>query len=91
MINVPKNLCISVNSSGYLSDDMYSSQLLWVEKNCFNSLSIFFKYSKPEEVPFDGGKPYTPPPTPVTAEADKSGEGGEEEAMGYFQKLAEEA
>ena len=45
--------------------------------------------SKPEEVPFDGGKPYTPPPTPVTAEADDKGE--EEEAMGYFQKLAEEA
>ena len=45
--------------------------------------------SKPEEVPFDGGKPYTPPPTPVTAEADNKGE--EEEAMGYFQKLAEEA
>ena len=44
---------------------------------------------KPEEVPFDGGKPYTPPPTPVTAEADDKGE--EEEAMGYFQKLAEEA
>ena len=44
---------------------------------------------KPEEVPFDGGKPYTPPPTPVTAEADNKGE--EEEAMGYFQKLAEEA
>ena len=47
--------------------------------------------SKPEEVPFDGGQSYTPPPTPVTAEADKSGEGGEEEAMGYFQKLAQEA
>ena len=45
--------------------------------------------SKPEEVPFDGGKPYTPPPTPVTAETDDKGE--EEEAMGYFQKLAEEA
>ena len=45
--------------------------------------------SKPEEVPFDGGQPYTPPSTPVTAEADNKGE--EEEAMGYFQKLAEEA
>ena len=45
--------------------------------------------SKPEEVPFDGGKPYTSPPTPVTAETDDKGE--EEEAMGYFQKLAEEA
>ena len=45
--------------------------------------------SKPEEVPFDGGKPYTPPPTPVTAETDDKGE--EEEAMGYFQTLAEEA
>ena len=45
--------------------------------------------SKPEEVPFDGGKPYTPPPTPVTADTDDKGE--EEEAMGYFQKLAEEA
>ena len=43
--------------------------------------------SKPEEVPFDGGKPYTSPPTPVTAETDDKGE--EEEAMGYFQKLAE--
>ena len=45
--------------------------------------------SKPEEVPFDGGQPYTPPSTPVTAETDNKGE--EEEAMGYFQKLAEEA
>ena len=43
--------------------------------------------SKPEEVPFDGGQPYTPPSTPVTAETDNKGE--EEEAMGYFQKLAE--
>ena len=44
---------------------------------------------KPEEVPFDGGQSYTPPPAPVTAETDDKGE--EEEAMGYFQKLAEEA
>ena len=44
---------------------------------------------KPEEVPFDGGQPITPTTTPTTtAEADES---EEEEAMGYFQKLAEEA
>ena len=44
---------------------------------------------KPEEGPFDGGQSYTPPPAPVPAETDDKGE--EEEAMGYFQKLAEEA
>ena len=36
-------------------------------------------------VPFDGGKPYNPPPNPA-AESSK-----EDEGMDYFQKLAEEA
>ena len=49
----------------------------------------FSSTPKPDEVPFDGGQSYTPPPTPVTAEVDEKGE--EEEAMGYFQKLAEVA
>ena len=49
----------------------------------------FSSTPKVDEVPFDGGQPYTAPPTPVTAEADNKGE--EEEAMGYFQKLAQEA
>ena len=49
----------------------------------------FSSTPKPDEVPFDGGQSYTPPPTPVTAEADEKG--NEEEAMGYFQKLAQEA
>ena len=49
----------------------------------------FSSTPKPDEVPFDGGQSYTPPPTPVTAEVDEKGE--EEEAMGYFQKLAKEA
>jgi len=49
----------------------------------------FSSTPKPDEVPFDGGQSYTPPPTPVTAETD--GKGEEEEAMGYFQKLAQEA
>jgi len=44
---------------------------------------------KSEDVPFDGGQPYNPPSTPATAEVDSGGT--EEEAMGYFQKLAEEA
>ena len=48
----------------------------------------FSSTPKSDDVPFDGGQPYTPPSapppsTPVTAEAD------DEEAMGYFQKLAE--
>ena len=38
-------------------------------------------------VPFDGGKPYNPPPKPAA----ESSEGKEDEGMDYFQKLAEEA
>ena len=45
--------------------------------------------SKPEEVPFDGGKPYTPPSKPVETVTSDSGD--EDEAMDYFQKLAQEA
>jgi hypothetical protein len=41
---------------------------------------------KAEEVPFDGGKAYTPPPKPASDESSE-----EDEGLGYFQKLAEEA
>ena len=37
------------------------------------------------EVPFDGGQPYTPPPTPAAETTE------EDEGMDYFQKLAESA
>ncbi len=40
---------------------------------------------KQEEVPFDGGQPYTPPPKPAAEET------SDEDDLGYFQKLAEEA
>ena len=39
-----------------------------------------------EEVPFDGGKPYTAPPKPAAEETTT-----EDDDLGYFQKLAEEA
>jgi len=41
---------------------------------------------KADEVPFDGGKAYTPPPKPASDESSE-----EDEGLGYFQKLAEEA
>ena len=40
---------------------------------------------KQEEVPFDGGQPYTAPPKPAAEET------SDEDDLGYFQKLAEEA
>ena len=40
---------------------------------------------KPEEVPFDGGQPYTPPPAPAAESTE------EDENIDYFQKLAESA
>ena len=39
-----------------------------------------------EEVPFDGGKPYTAPPKPAAEETTS-----DDDDLGYFQKLAEEA
>mgnify|MGYP001485867168 CR=1 FL=1 len=39
-----------------------------------------------EEVPFDGGQPYTPPPKPAAEETTS-----DDDDLGYFQKLAEEA
>ena len=38
------------------------------------------------DVPFDGGQPYTPPPAPASEASGESDEG-----MDYFQKLAESA
>ena len=38
-----------------------------------------------EEVPFDGGQPYTPPPKPAAESSE------DDEGMDYFQKLAETA
>ena len=37
------------------------------------------------DVPFDGGQPYTPPPAPASESTE------EDEGMDYFQKLAESA
>ena len=42
-----------------------------------------------EDVPFDGGKPFTPQPTTPKPAAES--EDNDEEALGYFQKLAETA
>ena len=42
-----------------------------------------------EDVPFDGGKPFTPQPTTPKPAAES--EDTDEEALGYFQKLAETA
>jgi len=44
---------------------------------------------KTEDVPFDGGKPFTPQPTTPKPAAES--EDNDEEALGYFQKLAETA
>ena len=44
---------------------------------------------KTEDVPFDGGKPFTPQPTTPKPAAES--EDTDEEALGYFQKLAETA